>query len=313
MCTAVLSLGMLTSSLACGRPLSTVKATSTSNWVTAFPVSDAVVSGPSMLVFGADGRFELRSSSTSAPTPGRLPITAISESAADRDGFLVRGSLITDGGEERSTIVLLDRSGVVRETWQTADLFWSIAADDDRRLATTARGELLQLTPRGRSEKVGDIAPGARLVAVRGGMQLTCSQGARGERGDPLGRCVRSDDTKWSVTGAWHTVPVLCDHFLVADVADGRRGAGWVLRQAWRLSDGTLVGSSAHRRPSKLVCAGAEVVSVEEDGGKFFALPDLSPRATRACGSPSSRALVYLGTAAGLLCLDPGNRLRTTK
>lgn len=260
---------------------------------TKLPFEVAAVSEGHVLLATANGRAEIRDSAGAITSVLKIPLIPVTEARAVPGGWIVIGSLSTQGdAEEKGAAVRVGLDGRVGPTWHAPGLFTSVAVSEESLFASDMIGPVYSLL------SDGSLAPVQVPSKVKGrpvrvvfwsGKMVFCTSGELRKEGNPYGVCVADDAI--TVRDIWRIPPIDCGGFLIADVrGDARTTSEWS-RMIW--SDKGKAAPEKHPLEGKPVgvgCIGGVLVDLEPPG-RLQELPTLKELRNPLC-APDSVAVI---------------------
>lgn len=260
---------------------------------TKLPFEVAAVSEGHVLLATANGRAEIRDSAGAITSVLKIPLIPVTEARAVPGGWVVIGSLSTQGdAEEKGAAVRVGLDGRVGPTWHAPGLFTSVAVSEESLFASDMIGPVYSLL------SDGSLAPVQVPSKVKGrpvrvvfwsGKMVFCTSGELRKEGNPYGVCVADDAI--TVRDIWRIPPIDCGGFLIADVrGDARTTSEWS-RMIW--SDKGKAAPEKHPLEGKPVgvgCIGGVLVDLEPPG-RLQELPTLKELRNPLC-APDSVAVI---------------------
>jgi hypothetical protein len=227
--------------------------------------------GDRFLVWGPDGRAELREADGAWSKPLELPLTSVFQAVRDGDSFLIRG-----GNRTPSTgtfVVRLDAAGHEQRRWTVPDRSGPLTEGRDGPYVAGCNGAIPL-------RKDGALGPIERfpwdnpfgccfhpaLLPV-GDTTVVCRAADLSKQCNAPGSCERPGAGGWRFEGQFLQPPSVCGDWLVA-----RDGNQVVLRSA---TTGKPVAKKSLTGPSAIACAAPDGLLIAEKRLTMFSLPQL--------------------------------------
>jgi hypothetical protein len=232
-------------------------------------------------------------------------LTPITEVARSWDGWLIRGSSITDAGE-RGGIVLVRDDGSPGETWSISGAFWSMVSLQGRRIASDFAGALFELRNSAQPVRVKTESAGDAVELRAWGDQLvTCTIGSRHLLGNPEAIC--TPDAGPQIRDIWQDAPVACGAWLVADTLQNGATDSPRARTVWEAATASPTTTQRIGTGSRgLRCVEGMLID-STPPGRVYRLPGLEPLGGPLC---DQSGVAHVGVAGrNVLCVGADGRL----
>jgi hypothetical protein len=227
-----------------------------------------------------------------------------------RNGLLVIGEPDNKKAEIVNQVMDIDLDGNVRNVWPANSfMFWSVAYENGKYLATTDTGELF-LLERGEGYKsIGKYPDMSIYISAPYSGGIICTSANLTKADYFPAKCVGNGTEKWATTGEWRDVliPYLCGGYLVE--ATGSWADAKVKQILVRdINTGKEVGKQSLHRLEKAGCADGKVLYID-DKIRVARLPKLETLKSSSCGGPKPISATLVGET--VVCLDKAGKLHS--
>lgn len=241
-------------------------------------------------------------------TTTKLNVGSISSVVQYDKGLLVIGEAKSENDTITNLVLNIDSKGDVQNTWASdAFLFWSVAYDKGKYLATTDTGELLQLKPDNTYSTIDKYPETSIYISVPKQDNIICISPNLTKLHYASAKCLRKGANKWEADGKWRNIlrPFQCGNYLVEPTGNWR---GAKVRQLLvrDIQSGNKVTQKSLDSLETASCIDDKVLYIAKNI-KIAKIPTLETLTTSSCGSPHPRSATLVDGA--IVCLDKNGRL----
>ncbi len=226
------------------------------------------------------------------------------------NGLLVIGEPDNKKEEIVNQVMDIDLDGNVRNVWPANSfMFWSVAYENGKYLATTDTGELFLLEPGAGYKSIGKYPDMSIYISAPYSGGIICTSANLTKAHYSPAKCEGNNTEKWIATGEWRDVliPYLCGGYLVE--ATGNWADAKVKQILVRdINTGKVVGQKSLHRLETAGCADGKVLYID-DKIRVARLPKLETIKSSSCGGQKPISATLVGET--VVCLDKAGNLRS--